>query len=61
MAKWRVTLSDKRTIDVFAPDEEGAKNQADHAERTRFIIAVKRGTDPGPNPAFGASVEFLKA
>lgn len=45
MAKWNVRLDDQREIAVYAPDEEGAKKQANHAEKTRLVIATKRGHD----------------
>lgn len=42
MAKYRVTLGDGRTVDVFAPSEDAALGQADHAEATRVEIATRR-------------------
>lgn len=60
MPKYRVTLKDSRTVDVFAPDEKGAKAQAIHWERDRFVMAVKRGENPGANPSEPKSVKFLK-
>jgi hypothetical protein len=42
MAKYRVTLGDGRTLDVFAPSEDAASLQAAHAEATRVEIASRR-------------------
>lgn len=60
MAKWRVTLADGRTTDSHAPDEAGAKAQAEHWDRSRFIIAIKRAHDPGPSPSSPVSVVKIK-
>ena len=60
MPKYRVTLTDGRTTDAYAPDEAGAKKQAEHWDRDRFIIAVKKGMDPGPSISTSASVVKLK-
>lgn len=60
MAKWQVTLADGREMSVYAPDEEGARAQASHAETTRVIIAAKRGQPQGPNASIAFSVKKVK-
>lgn len=60
MPTFTVTLADGRTTNSIAPDEAGAKSQAEHWDRTRFIIAVKRGQDPGASPSFPVSVVKVK-
>lgn len=46
--KFRVTHEDGRTTDVFAPDEAGAKRQANHQETTRMVIATRLGHSAEP-------------
>jgi hypothetical protein len=60
MPTYRVTLADGRTMDVCASDESTVVGQAVHAERTRFILAVKRAQDPGPNPSQPVSLVKIK-
>ena len=49
--KWAITLEDGRTLDVHAGSEALARAQATHAERTRFVIAIKRGHESEPDPS----------
>jgi hypothetical protein len=42
MAKYRVTLGDGRTLDVYAHSEAGAKEQAIHQEASRHDIADQK-------------------
>jgi hypothetical protein len=60
MAKFEVTLEDGRKTESYAPDEQGAAKQAEHWDRDRFVIAVKRGQEPGPSPAKAAEVRKVK-
>lgn len=60
MPKYRVTLADGRTTDAYAPDEAGAKSQARHWDRDRFVIAIKRGFEQEPTPSEPVSVEKIK-
>jgi hypothetical protein len=60
MSKYRVLLADDRTLEVLADDESSVLAQAEHAERTRFIVAVKRGQDPGANPSSPVSFTKIK-
>ena len=60
MAKWVVTHEDGRTTNVYAPNEDGAKKQANHQETSRVIIAGKRGLPHGPDPSLSVSVEKVK-
>lgn len=60
MAKFRVTHEDGRSTDVFAPDEAGAKKQANHQETTRAIIDGRRGLPSRIDPSLAISVVKIK-
>jgi hypothetical protein len=60
MSKYRVTHEDGRTTDVFAPDEDLAKKQANHSETTRVVIADRRGTPRENEPSIAVSAEKIK-
>ena len=60
MAKYEVILEDGRITHVNSPDESQVKAQAEHWDRDRFVINVKRGHDPGPSPAKAAVVTKVK-
>jgi hypothetical protein len=51
LAKYEVILNDGRITHVNADDERTVRHQAEHADRDRFVINVKRGQDPGPSPS----------
>ena len=50
MAKYEVILEDGRTTHVNSDRESDVRGQAEHWDRDRFVINVKRGHDPGPSP-----------
>jgi hypothetical protein len=56
VAKYEVILTDGRITHVNADDESTVRGQAAHSDRDRFVIAARRGQDPGPNPATAAVV-----
>jgi len=60
MAKYEVTLSDGRKTESHSDSEERAATQAEHWDRDRFVINVKRGHDPGPSPAKAVDVKKVK-
>lgn len=60
MAKYDVTLSDGRVTQAHSDSEERAATQAEHWDRDRFVINVKRGQDPGPSPAKAVDVRKVK-
>jgi hypothetical protein len=61
MAKYRVTLTDGRTIEVYSDGGEAlALKQAEHWDKDRFVMAIKRAENPGPIPCTGASIVKLK-
>lgn len=60
MAKYLVTHEDGRQTAVFAADEAGAKRQANHAETSRVVIAMKQGHPQGQPPSLAVGVEFVK-
>lgn len=58
--KWAVTLEDGRTFDVYAPEEAGAKKQANHQEMTRVVIANRLGLPARPDPSIAVAATKLK-
>lgn len=46
--KFDVTHEDGRVTRVHAPDEAGARRQANHQETTRALIAARRGLPAAP-------------
>lgn len=60
MPTYEVYLSDGRTTKVKAPDEDGAKQQAEHWDRDRFVIAIKRNHPPGPSPCKAVATTKVK-
>jgi hypothetical protein len=58
--KFLVTLEDGRTVKVCAPDEAGARKQANHHEKTRVVIANRRGLPEGPEMAMAVSAVCLE-
>jgi hypothetical protein len=42
MAKYEVTYEDKRSIEVYADNEDAAKHQARHQETTRIEMEMIR-------------------
>lgn len=58
--KYRVTHDDGRTTLVYAPDEAGAKRQANHQETTRVVIQTRRGLRVQPELSIAVSAECLE-
>lgn len=56
MAKYEVILEDGRTLHVNSDEERHVRAQAEHADRDRFVINVRRGHEPGPSPSRAAVV-----
>lgn len=58
--KWKVTLADGRVTESHAPTAEGAKSQAEHWDRDRFIMGIKRNQVPGASPSTAVDVQKIK-
>lgn len=61
MSTYRVKMDDGRTIDVHSDSGEiAAARQAEHWDKDRYRIAVRRDQDPGPTPTKAVDVERVK-
>ncbi len=60
MAKYEVILQDGRITHANSDNEDRAAAQAEHWDRDRFVINVKRGHAPGPSPSKAAVVTKVK-
>ena len=56
MAKYEVILDDGRITHVNADDESTVRGQAEHHDRDRFVMNVRRGQEPGPSPSRAAVI-----
>ena len=57
--KYAVTLDNGLVEYAYARDEAGAIVQAERHDRDRFVIAIKRGFDPGPSPGRAVSAAVI--
>jgi hypothetical protein len=60
VAKYEVILADGRITHVNADDESTVRHQAEHADRDRFVINVRRGQEPGPSPSTASVVTRIE-
>ena len=60
MPRYDVTLQDGRVVNVISANEDLAMKQASHQEKTRIVIATKRGLDPGADPASPVDIKKVK-
>jgi hypothetical protein len=60
VAKYEVIMEDGRVTHVNSDRESDVRGQAEHWDRDRFVINVRRGHEPGPSPQKAAVIRKVE-